>query len=234
MTGPDVSRRTPLLFVGAGGLAREAAEAARAAGRHELIGFLDDDPARWGTSLVGLPVLGGLEQVGDHPRAELLLCPGHGRSRALLRGRLARHGVSDERYATVIHPRAEVPGSCTVGAGSVLLAGVVLTADVSVGRHVAVMPNAVLTHDDVIEDYVSVCASVALAGCVRIREGTYLGQGCLVREGLTVGAWSVVGMGAAVTRDVGDAQVWAGVPARLLRPSAGRPLDSAEPLRRPS
>jgi sugar O-acyltransferase (sialic acid O-acetyltransferase NeuD family) len=220
------ARRTPLLLIGAGGLAREAAEAVRAAGDRELIGFLDDDPARWGTSPGGVPVLGGLERVGDHPRAELLLCPGHGRGRAILRRRLAGYGVSDERYATVVHPRAEVPGSCTVGAGSILLAGVVLTADAHVGRHVAVMPNAVLTHDDVVEDYVSICASVALAGCVRVREGAYLGQGCLVREGLTVGAWSVVGMGAAVTRDVGDAQVWAGVPARLLHPSAGPPVDA--------
>jgi UDP-3-O-[3-hydroxymyristoyl] glucosamine N-acyltransferase len=141
----------------------------------------------------------------------------------VLRHRLEEMGVGDDRYTSVIHPRAVAPPSSSVGAGSVLLAGVVLTADVTVGRHVAVMPNAVLAHDVVVEDYVSVGASVTLAGSVRVRAGAHLGQSCAVREGLTVGAWSMIGMGAAVIRGIGDSEVWAGVPAQLLRPSVGPP-----------
>ena len=63
-------------------------------------------------------------------------------------------GASDvERYAVLIHPSVDVPESCTVGAGSIVLAGCVLTADVRVGRHVVMMPGVVLTHDDVIEEF---------------------------------------------------------------------------------
>ncbi|OHV31220.1 MULTISPECIES: NeuD/PglB/VioB family sugar acetyltransferase [Pseudofrankia] len=213
----------PLLIVGAGGLAREAAEAARASGEHHVVGFLDDNPALWGAPIGGAQVLGGLDRVAQYPRARLLLGPGRGRSRAVLRHRLEEMGVGDDRYTNVIHPRAVVPPSCSVGAGSVLLAGAVLTADVTVGRHVAIMPNAVLAHDVVVEDYVSVCASVTLAGAVRVRAGAYLGQSCAIREGLTVGSWSMIGMGAAVIRGIGDSEVWAGVPAQLLRPSVGPP-----------
>jgi acetyltransferase-like isoleucine patch superfamily enzyme len=83
------------------------------------------------------------------------------------------------------------------------------------------MPNAVLTHDVVAEDFVSVCASVSVGGAARVRTGTYLGQGCTIREGLTLGAWSMVGMGAAVVHEIGDCQLWAGVPARLLGASEG-------------
>ncbi|MBL7501911.1 NeuD/PglB/VioB family sugar acetyltransferase [Frankia sp. CNm7] len=213
----------PLLIVGAGGLAREAAEAARASGDHHVVGFLDDNPALWGAPIGGAQVLGGLERVAHYPRARLLLGPGRGRSRAVLRQRLDEVGVSADRYTSVVHPRAVVPPSCSVGPGSILLAGVVLTADVTVGQHVAVMPNAVLTHDVVVEDYVSVCASASLAGAVRVRTGAYLGQNCTVREGLTVGAWSLIGMGAAVITAVGDCQIWAGVPAQFVRPVAEPP-----------
>jgi len=219
---------TPLLIVGAGGLSREAAEAARVSGDHHVVGFLDDNPALWGAPIGGAQVLGGMDRVAHYPRARLLLGPGTGRSRAVLRHRLEEMGVTADRYTSVIHPRAVVPPSCAVGPGSILLAGVVLTADVTVGQHVAVMPNAVLTHDVVIEDYVTICANTSVAGGVRVRTGSYLGQNCTIRESLTIGAWSLVGMSAAVVDEVGDSQVWAGVPARHVRASAGPPPVSAD------
>jgi sugar O-acyltransferase (sialic acid O-acetyltransferase NeuD family) len=207
----------PLLLVGAGGLARETAEAVRAAGRHDLVGFADDDQALWGTALDGLPVLGGTDVLRGHEDWQVVLCPGSGKARAALAARL---GLPDVRYATVVHPTAVVPGSCTIGPGSVLLAGVVLTASVVVGRHVVVMPGAVLTHDDVVEDCATLCARVALAGGVHVGAAAYLGAGCLVREHLTVGERAVLGLGAVVLQDVPAGEVWAGVPARQLRGTA--------------
>src|SRR6516164_8451223 len=168
----------PLLIVGAGGLAREAAEAARASGDHHVVGFLDDNPALWGAPIGGAQVLGGMERVAHYPRARLLLGPGSGRSRAVLRHRLEEMGVTADRYTSVIHPRAVVPPSCGVGTGSILLAGVVLTADVTIGRHVALMPNAVLTHDVFVEDYATIGSNVSVAGDVRVRAGAHLGQNC--------------------------------------------------------
>ena len=88
------------------------------------------------------------------------------------------------------------------------------TADVELGRHVVLMPHVVLTHDDVLEDYVTVCAAVALAGGVHIGEAAYLGAGALVRERLCVGADAVLGMGAVAVRDVPGGEVWYGQPAR--------------------
>jgi len=38
-----------------------------------------------------------------------------------------------------------------------------------------------------------------------------------VREGVTVGAWSLIGMGSVVLRDVPPGEVWIGGPARFLR-----------------
>lgn len=218
----------PLLLVGAGGLARETAEAVRSSGSHRLAGFLDDDPSRHRTSLAGLPMLGSSEAVLDHPDARVVLCPGPGAARARLAGRLGSLGVGPERYATVVHPTAVLPASCRIGAGSVLLAGVVLTTAVTVGAHVVVMPGAVLTHDDVVEDFVTVCAGVALGGEVRVGTGAYLGAGALVRERRTVGAWSTLGMGAVVVDDVPPREVWVGNPARRLR-AAPPPAEPAEP-----
>ena len=51
---------------------------------------------------------------------------------------------------------------------------------------------------------------------VRLRRGCYLGAGCLILPGVTVGERAVVASGALVNRDVEPATVVAGVPARPL------------------
>ncbi|WP_131769477.1 acetyltransferase [Candidatus Protofrankia californiensis] len=213
----------PLLLVGAGGFARETAQAVLAAGRYRLIGFTDDNPARHGTEVDGLPVIGGTDVVGGMPDVAVILCPGSGAIRAKLAARLAAGGIGPDRFATVVHPSVHLPPSCTLGHGSVLLAGVTLTTSVTVGNHVSVMPNTVLTHDDVVADFATICGSVSLAGRVHVGAGAYLGQGALVRENLTVGAWSTLGMGAVVLTDVPEAEVWVGNPARFLRQAANPP-----------
>ena len=213
----------PLVLVGPGGFGRETAElvravnAAGASPRWNLLGFLDDDPAGWGTTVSGSRVLGGLDALAELPAARVVVCTGHPGNFRSKQRIVARLGLPPERYATLMHPAAVVPPSCRLGEGTVVLAGAVATTDVDIGAHVGVMPHAVLTHDDRVEDFVTVAAGVRLAGTVHVREGAYLGAGCLVREDRTIGPWALVGMGAVVTRDVPGGEVWAGVPARFVR-----------------
>jgi sugar O-acyltransferase (sialic acid O-acetyltransferase NeuD family) len=207
-----------LLLIGAGGFARETAEAVRAVNAAqptwELLGFLDDDPLRRGTLVDGLPVLAGIDAVHDHPEAQVVICTGRPTnyvSRPLIAERL---GLDDARYATVIHPTATMGTTCRVGAGSVLLAHVDLTADASIGRHVAVMPQVVLTHDARVEDYATLGSGVRVGGGCRIAQGAYIGAGVCIREGLTIGERAMIGMSAVVTSDVPAERLWYGAPAR--------------------
>ncbi|MET7683535.1 acetyltransferase [Streptomyces sp. NPDC005423] len=214
-----------VVIVGAGGFAREAAQAVRAAGDAELLGHLDDNAALHGTEVDGVPVLGGCDLVHALPGARVVVCVGNPGDYAA-RARLVRRlGLPEDRYATVIHPTAVVSSTSRVGPGSVLLAHCVLTAAVRVGAHVAVMPQVVLTHDDVVEEYVTLASGVRLGGGARLERGAYVGSGALVREGTAVGAWSLIGMGSTVLGDVPPGEVWAGSPARRLRAAPAPALD---------
>lgn len=214
MTG----RRRPLLLVGAGGFARETAEAVRAvnaaAPTWDLLGFLDDSPERQGTDVDGLPVLGPIDLVHERPDAAVVLCTGRPDnyvSRPAIAERLA---LPDDRYATIIHPTATLGATCQVGVGTVLLAHVDLTAAVVIGRHVAVMPQVVLTHDSRVGDFATLGSGVRVGGGCVICDGAYIGSGALLRERITIGVRAMIGMGAVVAADVPQERLWYGSPAR--------------------
>jgi sugar O-acyltransferase (sialic acid O-acetyltransferase NeuD family) len=224
---------TPLVVVGAGGLGRETIAAVRATNRHDptapawdLLGVLDDRPELTGHHLDGVevlgPTIGPAPALTDRARSswrhrspQVVLAVGSPRApggRATIEARLD----PTTTYATIVHPAASLAAGTVVGAGSILLAQVVSTTPMTIGRHVVAMPHVVFTHDDVIGDHTTFGAGVVLAGGVVVGDGAYIGAGALVREDLTIGRGALVGMGAVVTRDVPAGEVWAGNPARRL------------------
>lgn len=205
-----------LILVAASGLAREVAETVAASRSHRIIGVVDDDPDLAGTEISGMPVLGTSAALTTHPSALIVVCAGRGPSRRRIVDRLGQRGIDPRRYATIIHPSVQVPRSCSIGHGSILLAHVAVTADVQIGSHVVVMPQVTLTHDDAIGDFATLCAGVSLAGLVTVGEGAYLGANASVREYVQVGIDAVLGIGAALLCDLPDGEVWAGVPAYEL------------------
>jgi sugar O-acyltransferase (sialic acid O-acetyltransferase NeuD family) len=226
---------SPLILVGTLGLGQEVLQAARSTGSFELLGFVDDNETLRGEVFDGVKVLGGLDVLGAYPDAQVVLCAGRGTDRRTLSERLA---FPDGRYASVVHSNATVSGSSILAPGTILLAGSVLTSDVALGRHVVIMPNVCLTHDDVVEDYATLCAGVIVGGRVRIERGAYIGMNASVRERCVIGAEVVIGMGSVVLNDVPAGQVWMGVPAthqvsasKVIGPlSAQRgPTDSTHP-----
>ncbi|HRU97759.1 MAG TPA: sugar O-acetyltransferase [Ruminococcus sp.] len=54
-------------------------------------------------------------------------------------------------------------------------------------------------------------------GKVTIRKNAWLGMGCTICPGVTVGKYAVVAAGAVVTKDVPDYAVVGGVPAKVIK-----------------
>jgi UDP-2-acetamido-3-amino-2,3-dideoxy-glucuronate N-acetyltransferase len=102
---------------------------------------------------------------------------------------------------------------CRIQSHTFICSGVTLEADVFVGHGVMFINDR---HPTV---------AATLAGTWRLDRtlvcaGASLGSGALIMGGLTIGAGATVGAGAVVTHDVAPGATVAGVPARLIRPSA--------------
>jgi sugar O-acyltransferase (sialic acid O-acetyltransferase NeuD family) len=205
-----------LVIAGAGGLGRETAALAIAI--TEVAGFVDDDPALEGESVMGLPVLGPIDAAAAMGDWGLVVAVGYPDDRRARRRIVERLALPPERYVTLVHPMAAIGTEVEIGVGSTVFAGAVFTQGIRVGRHTVIMPSVVLTHDDVVGDFVTFGAGAKLAGGVTVGDCAYVGAGAVLREGTSVGAGAMLGMGSVLLDDVPVGETWAGVPARPLRP----------------
>jgi len=82
-----------------------------------------------------------------------------------------------------------------------------------------ILPNTVISHHDVIEDFTLLAGGVCVSGGVTVGRSCYLGSNCTIRDGVRIGEYCLIGMGSVITGDVPRDSVYVGSPGRYLRAS---------------
>jgi sugar O-acyltransferase (sialic acid O-acetyltransferase NeuD family) len=167
-----------------------------------IAGFCCDRAYLTGDEFHGLPLV-AFEDVQDaFSPAEFLMLVAIG-YQDLNRVRAERCRQAREkgyRLISWVSPRAYVSPTCSIGGNCVIFEGATLQPYARLGDNVFVWSGAVVGHHANIGDHCWLPSNCTISSTVSIEPFCFLGVNSAVGHGVTVGARSIVGAGAVITR----------------------------------
>ncbi len=192
-----------LIIIGAGGFGREvwavAHEAVGFGTDFDIKGFLDARPGALDGFTGYAPIVGSPDTYEPQADDVFITALGDIPTRRRCAATIEARGG---KFISIVHKSAWLGLNVAIGEGTFISNNVILTADISVGRHVCIFQNTSIGHDAVLSDFSHVYAQCALGGAVKVGEGAAIYPGSSIVPRRTIGANAVVGIGSVVLLNV--------------------------------
>lgn len=117
----------------------------------------------------------------------------------------------------IIHKSAIISPNSTIKKGTVVMPNACVNASAEIGEHCIINTASTIDHDCILGNYVHISPNAAIAGNVKINEGTHIGIGAVIIPGIKIGKWVTVGAGAVIIRDIPDFAVVVGNPGKIIK-----------------
>jgi sugar O-acyltransferase (sialic acid O-acetyltransferase NeuD family) len=211
-----------LIIVGAGGFGREvlqyASDACADGVGYRIKGFLDDNSAGLAAFATSVGIVGSVAEYEIQPQDRFIIAIGTPDVRRAVADRLTARGA---QFLTIIHPRAYVAPTASLGAGCVICPFAFVGPYAKLGQHVALNTYASAGHDSSIGDCSVLSPYAVVNGHVVLEEQVFLGTHATVSVGKRVGRRAQISAGAVASRNVEARALAAGNPAksRVLFPA---------------
>ncbi|SMX46230.1 phosphopantetheine-binding protein [Maliponia aquimaris] len=189
--------------------------------RWDRIVLLDDDPAKQGVEIMGVPVVGPFAALAGHQPGDeavnLVARSTKGRDRA--REKIEGFGIA---LASLVHPAVDLRGT-TQGRAVTIYGGSVVSALSTVGDHAVIFTQAVLGHGATLGAGAVLAPGAVVNARVRVGARAYIGSNASVLPDLEIGEDATVSACSAAVFDVPPGATALGVPAENL----GGPMSAA-------
>ncbi|WP_028546020.1 acetyltransferase [Paenibacillus taiwanensis] len=205
------SRKT--VIIGAGGHAKVVIDILRSMPQLEIVGCIDRSNVR---TVMQLPVLGDddlLPQLWNADVKHAFVAIGNNQIRQRLAKRATEIGFT---LINAVSPYAHISESASLGSGIAIMPGAIVNAEAVIDNYAIINTSSSIDHECYIGESCHVAPGSHLSGNVHVQEGAFLGTGTTVIDGIHIGAWTVVGAGSVVVRNIPAQCLAYGVPARII------------------
>lgn len=202
-----------LLIIGASGHGKVVADIAMKMNKWKNIAFLDDDRSL--KESLGIPVIGSSADVIEYKdEYDVFVAIGNNATRERIQNNLETMRIS---IPTIIHPVTTIGTEVALGAGTVIMAGVIINCCTQIGKGCIINTGATLDHDNMIGDFVHISPGAHLAGAVKVGIASWIGAGSVVINNTIITDGCKIGAGAVVVKNISEVGTYVGVPARRVR-----------------
>jgi len=181
----------------------------------DVIGFLDDDPAKKGGDFYGYSILGPSSLVKEKIYLDCLI------SNVITSNCKIRKKTCDiledygANFTNLVHPSVNL-AMVKIGTGCVIHQNVVIQPETAIGNYVAINSHVTIPHYCNIGNYCFFAPGATLAGAVEMGECTFVGVNATILPGIKIGSNVIIGAGAVVVNNVLDNTTVVGNPAIVI------------------
>lgn len=204
-----------IYIVGAGTYGAAILDLAETIG-YRVIGFYDDDLSKVGDNILGVPIIGKLNE--DSRKIEgkqFAIAIGNNKVRIRFADLiLFKNGI----IPTLIHHGAEISKYAKIGSGCIIHANAYIWTEVEINNLSIISPNVVIAHHTKIGLASFISTGTNVGAGINIGKCCFIGIGSVIMTGVNyIGENCIIGAGSTVIRNIEDNLVVTGSPAKVLR-----------------
>lgn len=213
----DSKMKQKLLIIGAGNIGGFISYNINSFGNFELLGFLDDDPAKIGKELYGAKVLGNIASIDEHILAygiAVVIGIGNPEMKRKIAKSLENKSLF---YPNFIGDNVWLSEQVTLGKGVIIYPGTSVNYETTIDDFSIINMNCAIGHNCFLGKYATLAPGVNLGGFTIIGEQTDIGIGATTKQGIQIGNNVQVGGQTMIIKNVNSNEVVVGNPARVIK-----------------
>lgn len=191
-----------IILIGGGGHCKSCIDVIEQEGRFEIAGIVERQNSSGTTSVLGYPIistdadLSNLKEKYNYALATVgqIRTPDH---------RMRLYELLKElnfALPVIISPTAYVSRHASIGEGTIVMHQALVNAGARIGSNCIINTKALVEHDAIVEDHCHIATAAVINGGVRVDTGTFFGSNAVTKEYISIGANSVIGCGAQITK----------------------------------
>ena len=165
----------------------------------EIIGYVDDDPIKVGTTVDGVQVYSNKNKPVKREMYATCGLMNHKIRKKIFNEEIIKSGY---QITNLIHPLIEKPKCFKIGNGNIVFGNIHISFEVTIKNFSIISNFCDLAHNLITYDYVTIMPSAIIGGNCEIGENTLIGAGARIHQGTKIGKNCKIGMGTLILNNV--------------------------------
>ena len=192
-----------IILIGSGGHATSCVDVIESTEQFEICGFVSEDK-KIGSKFLGYPILSNLKNINIIKKITKNVIIAFGsiyecNKRSIVFDYLKK---KDFNFQTIISPNSYLSKRSSVKAGTIIMHGANVNANVKIGENCIINSNSLIEHDVSVGFNSHISTSATINGGVKIGKNCFIGSRSVIKENIIISDNSFIKMGSIITKNI--------------------------------